>query len=144
MNYLSWLIYLANITGNLSGFAIFITVVLGLGCAAAIVVALIHLQTTDSRGYELSKETIAASTVVAKTSRRYAWMFFFGMTFAGTFAAIMPSRQTVLLIAASQIGEQVVNHQRVQTVLDPSIELLQTWIAQQTASIRREMAAQGR
>lgn len=144
MNYLSWLIYLANITGNLSGFAIFITVIFGVACAIAILTALIHLQSTDSRGYEYTPKTLEANAVVAKTARRYAWMFFCGMTLAGTFAAIMPSRQTVLLIAASQIGEQVVNHQRVQTVIDPSIELLQTWIAQQTASIRRDMATQGR
>lgn len=144
MNYLSWLIYLANITGNLSGFAVFITVVFGIGTAAAILAALIGLSTTDSRGYPLSDKNLAFNESMVKVGRSYAWRFFTGMLVFGTIAAILPSRQTVLLIAASQIGEQVVTHQRVQTVLDPSIELLQTWIAQQTASIRREMATSGR
>ena len=53
----------------------------------------------------------------------------------------------MLLIAASEIGERVLNsdrmaqvENRVAGIVDPSLDLLNTWIAQQTQSIRREMA----
>jgi hypothetical protein len=60
---------------------------------------------------------------------------------------MLPDRRTVLLIAASEIGERTMNSERmamvgdkVASVLNPSIELLNTWISRQTEEIKAEMA----
>lgn len=147
MNTLSWLIYIAGVTGTLSKFTIFIAVVLGVIALVFLIAAAVHTDETDSQSRPLPNDQIVERRKVRNTCWKYFWWGFIGMWFVGGIASIMPSRQTVLLIAASEIGETVINHQRVIGVLDPSIELLQTWIAQQTDTIRREMggpARQGR
>lgn len=53
------------------------------------------------------------------------------------FNVLTPDRNTMLLIAASQIGERVVSSQTVQSVVDPSVDLLRTWIEEQTRTLRR-------
>jgi len=61
-------------------------------------------------------------------------------------ASIIPNRETVLLIAASEIGDRVMNSEkmakvgdRVGSVVDPGIDLLKTWIEQQTQTIKKSM-----
>lgn len=61
------------------------------------------------------------------------------MISTGVTAALVPSRQTVLLIAASEMGEQVLNHPRVNQVVDPGLELLTTWMQAETRALRRSM-----
>ena len=58
----------------------------------------------------------------------------------------MPSRQTILLIAASELGERVLAsdkmarvEERVNGVLDPSLDLLTTWMMKQTQELRQQM-----
>ena len=139
MNTLSWLIYIAGVTGTLGNFLIFIASVLGVIGVIFFIAAAIQLDETDSQSRPLDPDKLTERRKSRGYCWRYFWWGFMGMWIVGGIAAIMPSRQTVLLIAASEIGEQVVNHQRIIGVLDPSIELLQTWIQQQTASIRQEM-----
>lgn len=126
MNTLSWLIYLAGVTGSLSGFAVFIAVVFGL---MAVVTVIVFCSTLDSSadGVELFQ----------KKCKGWFSTFMVLMIFMGTLAALIPSRQTVLLIAASQMGEQVLNHPRVNEVVNPGIELLTTWMQKETADLRR-------
>lgn len=73
-----------------------------------------------------------------------------GMRWAAWFIALgallsigLPDRRTVLLIAASEIGERTLNSERIAVVgerlnkvIDPSIELLNTWITTQTEELR--------
>jgi hypothetical protein len=42
----------------------------------------------------------------------------------------------MLLIAASQVGERVLSSESVQSVVDPSVDLLRTWITQETNRLR--------
>lgn len=125
MNSLSWLIYLAeviNTFGKMLGTALFISICALMVASAAVVIG--HLEEKPA---------------IASAGRRLAkWTL--SILFVGSiFFVITPSRQTVLLIAASEIGERVMTSDRVQGVIDPSVELLQTWIRQQTQTIQREM-----
>jgi hypothetical protein len=61
------------------------------------------------------------------------------MVFTGSLASLVPSRQTVLLIAGSEMGERVLNHPRFNQVVDPGLELVTTWMQNETAEIRRSM-----
>ena len=126
MNNLSWLIYLAGASATLANFFYFITGVFGVLAVLAGIVGVVHMD--ETRDYRRLGSAFKA-----------AMALFVCMAMAGIVASLMPNRQTVLLIAASEIGERVVTSERVQGVIDPSIELLQTWIQQQTQFIRREM-----
>jgi len=64
----------------------------------------------------------------------------------GTLSSIIPNRETVLLIAASEIGDRVMNSEkmakvgdRIGSVVDPGIDLLKIWIEQQTQTIKKSM-----
>ena len=125
MNGLSWLIYLAEVVdtfGKMLGTALFISIFALMAASAAVVIGHVEEESVvGAFGKKLAKWTI-------------------GALFVGSiFFVITPSRQTVLLIAASEIGERVMTSDRVQGVIDPSVELLQTWIRQQTQSIQREI-----
>lgn len=125
MNSLSWLIYFAEAVdtfGKMLGTALFISIFALMAASAALVIGHVEDEPViSSFGKRLAKWTLS--------------ILFIG----SILSVITPSRQTVLLIAASEIGERVMTSDRVQGVIDPSVELLQTWIRQQTQSIQREM-----
>ena len=132
MNTLSWLILLAGVTGSLGKFIAFVTVVFGFLTIASVFVLIASL---DSRSPDAPQ--------ITKRSWRWFGVFLSLMIFTGALAAITPSRQTVLLIAASQMGEQVLNHPRVNQVVDPGIELLTTWMQKETVDLRNQMQSSG-
>jgi hypothetical protein len=135
MNALSWLIYGAEIgpkIGNVAGsIAIVLTVVGAFGCIPILAVVLDYGDGLPSFVKPLYKRL--AIIVIICT-------IIFGLA---------PSSQTILLIAASEIGERTIQSQqfsRVEeriatTVVDPSIELLTTWIRTQTEELKARSQA---
>jgi hypothetical protein len=138
MNSLSWLIYAANVAESLSGFLVFITFLFGVAAFGAGIVGLVHMdEQPDFRPLSEPSLTLRRKRKVA--AFKLSCALFAAMAIAGITTSLIPNRQTVLLIAASEIGERVMTHQRVQDVVDPSINLLQTWIQQQTQQIQQQM-----
>jgi hypothetical protein len=138
MNGLSWLIYLAKIVGSLNGFLCFITAILCFSTVVSVFVALVFLDETS--GYRrLEGDDLVRCRKIQQSARKIATKFAIFAILSGITLAVIPDRQTVLLIAASEIGEKVVTSERVQGVIDPSVELLKTWITQQTEVIRRNV-----
>lgn len=144
MNNLSWLIYFAGVSGSLGNFLTFVMVVFGVLAAASIIVWLVMHDETDAYRRPLGEQALASCREMRSKSGRYAWGLIGLFLLVGTMAMMMPGRQTVLLIAASEMGEQVLNHPRVQTVVDPGIELLTTWMVKETADIKRQMSTQNK
>jgi hypothetical protein len=139
MNSLSWLIYLAGVAEGLSTVATVIALLSGIASIAAWIAFFASFDETDSVGRRYSDEMIEqARKVVRPTIRRVAFTLLFTSIFASVTNVAMPSRQTILLVAASEMGERALMSRPVQEVIDPSVELLQTWIRQQTAAIREE------
>jgi len=139
MNNLSWLIYLANTTNNLNGFCMFLTICAVIATALGIIVYFVTMDETDQFyrpivGQRL--ETQRRFHNVMRTVIKIAPCF---MIVFGVLTTVLPDRQTVLLIAASEIGERVVTSQAVQNVVDPSVDLLKLWIQQQSNEIRKQM-----
>jgi hypothetical protein len=146
MNELSFLLYLAHVSDNIGG----VLGVLGvLTCIGAIVMALY---------YTITKFFVIPSIEVAGESwkswstdefdRLLASVKVAGKAFvilctisitAGLIKSFVPDRKTVTLIAASQIGEKIIKSPQVQSIVDPSITLLKSWMEQQTQSIEKEM-----
>jgi hypothetical protein len=125
MNNLSVLIYISQISENLSGASE------SLCFMSAILIALSGLVVLIAR-IELGHHPELAIKLI-----KISFLVFF---VTGTVHIFVPSRETTLLIAASEIGERTLNSQRAGKVLDgvvdPGIDLLNAWIAKQTADLR--------
>jgi hypothetical protein len=137
MNSLSWLIYLAGVTGTLGGFLVFITVIFGVLAGVSMVLWITSQSFHDANGRYRGDDVILQNRKDGIKAWRWFWGFLVLMITFGSVSALMPSRQTVLLIAASQMGEQVLNHPRINQVVDPGIELLTTWMLEETEQLRR-------
>lgn len=48
----------------------------------------------------------------------------------------LPSRQTMLLVAGSEIGQRVITSEQVQSVTEPGLELLRTWMREETTRLK--------
>jgi len=95
MNNLSWLIYLADITCSVGGLFTFLAVISGGG----VVVAVISANLPDGDFFFATAASARRFCQLAATA---------GIAF-GLLAAIIPGPQTVMMIAASEIGQRVVN-----------------------------------
>jgi len=111
MNNLSWLIYLADVAGCVGGFIAFISVMCGIASVVSLVIYIVPAEET-----------------VASTARIWMRRAIPGLIVSGLIAGLIPNRQTVLMIAASEIGERAMTSTQVAGVVDPSLELLKTWL----------------
>jgi formate hydrogenlyase subunit 3/multisubunit Na+/H+ antiporter MnhD subunit len=142
MNNLSWMIYLAGVSESLSGFFVFITVIFAILTAIATIVSVVNAVETDAYNRRYSDNTLTYKRSLKKSAFKIAITAFICMIIAGSTSALLPSRQTVLLIAASEIGERVVTSERAQSVIDPSVDLLKTWMQRETQIIQQQMQPQ--
>jgi len=126
MNSLSWSIYVIQILGSLD---IFLSWLAGFLFFTGGVAFVIRIVTADAKDAD-------AQQIHAKMMRYVKWAISCGFVVA-FINVVVPDRNTMLLIAASQIGERVVSSEAVQNVVDPSVDLLKTWIEEQTRSLRR-------
>lgn len=51
---------------------------------------------------------------------------------------LTPSRQTMLLIAGSEVGERLAKSDTVSEIVNPGSDLLKTWIKNETAKLAKE------
>lgn len=100
MNELSTLVYIANVAGNIQPFLVTLTIV----CACVTVIGLIVWAVYVA---ECNKED--DGRIWPKW-----WIFACLAVLFGFAATIIPSQQTIYLIAASQAGEQILQLEEVQ------------------------------
>ena len=139
MNNLSILIYLSGVTGTLASFLTFVTIVFGLLGAVCLLIWLISHDETDADNRRLEGEALASRRETHKNSWKWFWRFCGLFVFVGSLCSFIPTRQTVLLIAASEMGERVLNHPRVNQVIDPGIDLLTTWMEKEKHELQKSM-----
>lgn len=147
MNSLSWLLYFAqafdNIRSTCYNFGVFWTIVGGLSLIAWIVYRfiIVPINCFDSGGSERNaKECL--NELGSKTYKSLFHLMFLSWILAGSlhlFSSVLPDRKTVTLIAASEIGEKFIKNEKVQSVFDPSLDLLRTWMEKQTLDLKQEM-----
>lgn len=141
MNNLSILIYLSGVTGTLAGFLTLVTVIFGFLSALSLLIWLICHDETDKYSHPLQGEDLAHRREIRKNSWKWFWRFCGLFVFVGALTSFVPNRQTVLLIAASEMGERVLNHERVNQVIDPGIDLLKTWMEKEKMDLQKSMQA---
>lgn len=52
-------------------------------------------------------------------------------------SVIVPGKQTMILIASSEYGEKILNNPKIGEIVDPSIDLLKTWIEKEKKEIEK-------
>ena len=146
MNGLSWLIYLAGSTTGFSTLFTLCSIFVGIVTLILICISFATLDKKDSSGRRLTNEALCDHEQLHDTCKKGAIKTAMVFVCFGVLSALMPSRQTVLLIAASEIGERTLKSEqmaavgnRLTNVVDPSIELLNTWITKQTQDLKRQM-----
>jgi hypothetical protein len=126
MNSLSWLIYLASLSGSVSGFFTFLAV---MGAVFALLGTVLSVMWTDGsfggdrkiKGYEEMRQR--GNYMLSRGS--------LVLVIFGGVAAILPSSNTVYAIAASEIGERVITDETVKGLAADSTKALQAWIKKQ-------------
>lgn len=129
MNSLSWFIYLIHVADTVRDtalFFIFLPIIAIIGTAATIG---IHNDTT------FKDNDLWEWTTWNKWVKRWAFVV---IPIGVAIYVVLPSRQTMLLIAGSEIGERIVQSEGVRSITDPSITLLRTWIETETARLLEE------
>lgn len=133
MNQVSWLIYLADVSGNMGIFFGCLGAACILGGIAFFVTACILISEVN-RWTPGDQQQIALKTF--KSQRRnavicacFAFLFWFG-------AALTPSTNTVLAIAASQFGEQML-HTKTANL---SEQALNSWLQKQITKVEAPAA----
>ena len=140
MNGLSWLIYLANIGSNVSGFLLFAGGVAGILLAGCIIARFVTAIVSSD---EATNDATVANKfweIIRPWFRTIIIVFFVLQIGART----IPDRQTVLLIAASEIGQRMLESKEVKDVVNPSVELLTTWMKKETMGLQEEIAKQAK
>lgn len=113
---LSWIIYFANIISNLHQLAACVTIF-----SILFIVGLI--------GYALIEQEEVLIGPIKKVVTVLA--------VAILFVIVLPDRQTILTIVAAQYAENIAKSEKVQTVVDPAIDLLKAWIVEETNHLKK-------
>jgi hypothetical protein len=121
MNSLSWLIYFAGVNEAILNGVIPMAVLIIFACATGVFLLWIN------ECYVITKRTIRN--------------FIIAGGIVAVIATVVPDRQTLMLIASSEIGEKVINSDKITALgstVDPSITLLKTWIENQTEVLKQQ------
>lgn len=123
MNSLSWFIYLTQVTDSVGGGA---AIIGGLGIFAGVFfVMFLSFAVEDNN---LTKDQAIG---YGKT-----WFSVcFGLLLI---SAVMPSRQTMLMIAGSEMGERLVKSDGVTSIVNPGMDLIRKWIKQEADKIKEK------
>jgi hypothetical protein len=122
MNTLSWLIYIIDIIQNLRN----------IGSVALFVLAIsIFILVICSIAFYIDKDP-----EVVKILGYLRKLIYITIALAAI-GLFIPSRQTVILIASSEIGERVLKSTTVQSIIEPSIDLLNAWIRKELENIAK-------
>lgn len=134
MTGLSWFIYSMEVIDNLRGclLALFVA-----GVIAAIITGVQFLVRTEAfdsarAGWDERNESIKQDTL--SFAKKLAAV----MAVLMALLTIIPSKSTLTLIAASEVGDKVLQSEQVKGVVNPGIDLLKTWLKRETERLQKE------
>lgn len=114
MNSISWFLYVAGVVDNFGG------VMIGMGVFCLVVCGVCWF------GYSLADNEDTTEML----KRTGSWTPIAAAVIL-TIACFVPSKSTMLAIAASQIGERVAQSEQVQGLASDATKALQQWIKKQ-------------
>jgi uncharacterized membrane protein YcgQ (UPF0703/DUF1980 family) len=121
MNQLSWLIYLAGTSGYIGGWLAFFAVVTFILCL--FLTLWYFFSATDKNSEHPTPPPPRAAPLM------YVLFIFFLVT-----STAMPNRETVLAIAASEMGEKLANNAHMVQTTNKAFAALDRWLDSQIAA----------
>ena len=106
MNSLSWFLYFADIVGNLQGLLVTVAI---LGGTASLMTFF---------GWLMQQDLYGEDSDLVKTFRSLTSKLVPVAVICSILAAIIPSRETLYLMAGSEIGESVVNIPEAKAIMN--------------------------
>lgn len=119
MNTLSWFIYFIGLIGSANTvLALFVLMILPM-----LIIMRVTIDVSGNIEYEKFRSYISVRKLIM------IWSILL------TLLVVLPSRNTLILIAASEYSERLVNDPKVQGIIDPSLDLLKIWVEKEKESI---------
>lgn len=132
MNSLSWFLYCIELVGGLQNVFAWTAVLIALSFAARTIHACIAAESADNRTTGYDGEDLKARQAVWAKVRLLGTRHLICFLLCILAYNVIPSRQTLLLIAGSELGDRIVRSNTVQSVVDPGMDLVKLWIKQET------------
>jgi hypothetical protein len=129
MNTLSWYIYLIGLVDSIS---IFFGMMMLFSTIASFVVFLSYVSSVELLD-EGDQRLLARRKLAASRFKIVASVF----AISSLICIFTPSKRTLILIGASEFGERIVKSEAVNSIVDPSFNLLKAWIEEQTKNIEQ-------
>jgi hypothetical protein len=139
MNSLSWLIYFIGMVESIGYFALWLAIPGTLGLCAVLIIWMVlngcqigstPMNERDAKQYEIAWHWWSVGKNIALVVWLIGWMMII----------FIPSRQSLILIAGSEIGQQMVQSKAVQDVVNPGMDLLKTWITTETTKLKESVS----
>lgn len=118
MNALSWFLYFADVAGNLRGLLLLFTV----GGGVASIMAFF--------GWLMQRDLYGADSVMANTLGSISFKLAPVVVVCAILSALMPSKETIYLIAGSEAGETIVASPQGQEILNDVQEVIRYQLSQ--------------
>lgn len=118
MNNLSWFLYLAEVLSSTGSLAVFLSIVTGIGSIVGLILYFISMGDND---INKGKDASAWVTFSGKLCVRFIPFFLF----FSIYACLVPSKTTMYMIAASQLGEEIARTQAAGEVAKETQEIAQ-------------------
>lgn len=135
MNQLSWLLYLAEVAQNLSVFFFVGGAASLIGAAICLMMASFEADMAKSRYRYYSADD--AEAIIHLKNRKRLQKSVVPIIITGLVlflvSGLIPRKQTIYLIAASELGEQVLRDERVVDVTNKSFMAIEAFLDQQIA-----------
>lgn len=127
MNNISWFVYGVQIADNVGNVLVGLMVLAVAAVIPTIIQYFARWPTYSSEDHsEANKVAITAFTRKALTYEAVAFVV------CAALVVVLPSRQTLLLIAGSEMGERALKSDAVQDIINPGADLLKSWIKEET------------
>lgn len=133
MNTLSWFIYLIGVVPALGAFAL--SVAIGSGLCTGIMILAHVIARSECYDQRSKDEFDSKSAPIFRYWRKVSLSIF---CVAVPFSILIPSQKTMILIGASEFGEKMLSSDKAQRLIDPSYQLLETWINKELAKLKEE------
>lgn len=126
MNTLSVLIYFAGVSEYIRDFSNTLLGVLAVSLIPVMLFVCVTVTTDDDENFKAYWSFI-------KSKIKYYVMLF---VFAVFISIFVPTKNTIMLIAASEFGEIAMRSEQMTSIVNPSFELLKTWIDATTQELK--------
>ena len=136
MNMVSWFVYIADVIGNITLLLQWATSLCAITFVVTLCVKGINSEEPLSSLSFRDAQAQARWDNFHKTANKILKRTLVIVIVCASLVAVIPSKQTMYVIAASEVTERVITSEAVQSVVDPTLTLIRSYLDEQIKYIR--------